>query len=66
MIQKYPNCFRFSPTGFFHKEINPETGEEENVMNTITSIDATLKEIVDVNEFLIKLYDLHKDLASIS
>lgn len=66
MIQKYPNCFRFSPTGFFHKEINPETGEEENVIDTITSIDATLKEVVDVNEFLIKLYDLHKDLASIS
>ena len=66
MIQKYPNCFRFSPTGFCHKEINPETGEEETVVDVITSIDATFKETIDVNEFLAKLYDLHKDLASCS
>lgn len=66
MIQKYPNCFRFSPTGFCHKEINPETGEEETVVDVITSIDATFKETIDVNEFLAKLYDLHKNLASCS
>lgn len=66
MIQKYPNCFCFSPTGFCHKEINPETGEEETVVDVITSIDATFKETIDVNEFLAKLYDLHKDLASCS
>ena len=81
IIQKNPNSFRFSPTGFCHKETNPETGDEETIIDAITAINATpnyysvldwmeeargVKEAIDINEFLSVLYNLHKELASIS
>ncbi len=81
IIQKNPNSFRFSPTGFCHKETNPETGDEETIIDAITAINATpnyysvldwmeeargVKEAIDINEFLFVLYNLHKELASIS
>ena len=66
MIEKSPNYFRFFPTGYCHKEINEETGEEVTVIDSIISINATQNKIIDVNLFLETLYDLHESLASIS
>ena len=43
VLQKYPNIFEFVPAGYFHKEVNIETGEEEIIIDTLTSIDATLR-----------------------
>ena len=65
-IENFPNYFRFFPTGYCHKEINEETGEELTVIDSIISINATQDKIVDVNLFLETLYDLHESLASIS
>lgn len=66
MMKKYPNNFVFSPVGYCHNEINKETGEEETIIDHITSINATPKEVVDTNSLLFKLYDLHEKLAGVS
>ena len=40
LIQNNQNFFRFTPTGYCHKETNPETGEEETIIDVITAITA--------------------------
>jgi DNA ligase-1 len=66
MLEKYPDSLTFSPVGWFHKETNPETGEEETVIDKITSIDVTFNDTPDTNICLEILYKLHTSLAETS